>query len=65
MPSFCERCKGWFNQLKLVLKRPLPSREHLNAWGRFERFLAIRCNVTFISKVAYTTLWMCLGQANF
>ena len=48
-----------------VLQKNLPTGDHEDAWKQFERLMAIRCNVSFLSKLVYTLIFMGLGRANF
>ena len=46
-------------------KKNLPSVEHVMAYDRFQVYLALRSNFTFLSKVIYMSLWILLGEANY
>ena len=50
---------------KRVTKRNPVALENREAWAKFESILAIRCNVSFASKVIYVFVWTIIGRANF
>ena len=56
---------SFFRKIRVAMINDLPSEEHIQAWDRFEVYLALRSNFTFLSKVIYTALWIALGKANY
>ena len=57
--------RSFWKKLMLAFKRELPSPEHLEAWNKYEKILMYRSNLTFISRVIFTSFWMFLGKANY
>lgn len=65
LKDICNTVKSFWQDVRQVLQKQLPTKEHEDAWKLFERALAIRCNITFVSKVVYMIVMVGIGRANF
>ena len=58
-------CKVVYYNFRRVHKKNLTSSQHRTAWKKFERILAIRCNIVFGSTCIFYLLALAFGKASF
>ena len=57
--------RSCIRKTKKLMKKELPSEEHIKCWKNYEKLMMYRCNLAFVSKILFMAMNWPLGQANF